>query len=59
MIPNTVAVNVTAPMAAGNVHVDVPSFRGADRDRYPMQLLQAMGACGLLEDWRVAEAGAV
>jgi hypothetical protein len=59
VIPNTVAVNVTAPMPAGNVHVDVPSFLGADRDRYPMQLLQAMGACGLFEDWRVAEAGAV
>jgi hypothetical protein len=59
VIPNTVAVNVTAPMPAGNIHVDVPSFRGADRDRYPMQLLQAMAASGLFEDWRIAEAGAV
>jgi hypothetical protein len=59
VIPSTVAVNVTAPMHAGNVHVDVPSFRGADRDRYPMQLLQAMGDSGLFEEWRVAEAGAV
>ena len=59
VIPNTVAVNVTAPMPAGNIHVDVPSFRGADRDRYPMQLLQAMAASGLFEDWRVAEAGVV
>jgi hypothetical protein len=59
VVPNTVAVNVTAPMPAGNIHVDVPSFRGADRDRYPMQLLQAMAASGLFEDWRVAEAGAV
>jgi len=59
VIPNTVAVNVTAPMPAGNIHVDVPSFRGADRDRYPMQLLQAMAASGLFEDWRVAEVGAV
>ena len=59
VIPNTVAVNVTAPTPAGNIHVDVPSFRGADRDRYPMQLLQAMAASGLFEDWRVAEAGAV
>ena len=59
VIPNTVAVNVTAPMPAGAIHVDVPSFRGADRDRYPMQLLQAMAASGLFEDWRVAEAGAV
>jgi hypothetical protein len=59
VIPRTVAVNVSAPQPAGAVHVDVPSFRGADRDRYPMQLLQAMGASGLFEDWRLAEAGAV
>jgi hypothetical protein len=59
VIPSTVAVNVSAPTPAGAVHVDVPSFRGADRDRYPMQLLQAMAASGLFEDWRVAEAGAV
>ena len=59
VIPNTVAVNVSAPMPAGNIHVDVPAFRGADRDRYPMQLLQAMAASGLFEDWQVAEAGAV
>jgi hypothetical protein len=59
VIPNTVAVNISAPTPAGNIHVDVASFRGADRDRYPMQLLQAMAASGLFEDWRVAEAGAV
>ena len=59
VIPNTVVVNVNAPMPAGAIHVDVPSFRGADRDRYAVQLLQAMGASGLFEDWRVAEAGAV
>jgi hypothetical protein len=59
VIPNTVAVNVNAPMPAGAIHVDVPSFLGADRDRYPLQLLQAMGASGLFEEWRVAEAGAV
>ena len=59
VIPNTVAVNVSAPAPAGAIHVDVASFRGADRDRYPMQLLQAMAASGLFEYWRVAEAGAV
>ena len=59
VIPSTVAVNVTAPTPAGAIHVDVASFRGADRDRYPMQLLQAMAASQLFEDWRVAEAGAV
>ena len=59
VIPTTVAVNVSPPQPAGGIHVDVPSFRGADRDRYPLRLLQAMGASGLFEDWRVAEAGAV
>jgi hypothetical protein len=57
--PSAVAVNVTAPTSAGGIHVDVPAFRGADRDRYPLQLLQAMAASGLFENWRVAEAGAV
>ena len=57
--PSTVVVNVNAPMPAGAVHVDIPSFRGANRDRYPLQLLQAMGASGLFEDWRINEAGAV
>jgi hypothetical protein len=57
--PNAVVVNVNAPMPAGAVHVDIPSFRGADRDRYPIQLLQAMGTSGLFEAWRIVEAGAV
>jgi hypothetical protein len=57
--PSTVAVNVNAAMPAGNIHVDLGSFRGVDRDRYPMQLLQAMGASGLFEAWRMLEVGAV
>jgi hypothetical protein len=57
--PNTIAINVNAPMPAGGVHVDIPSFRGATRDRYPIQLLQAMGSSGLFETWRIIEAGAV
>jgi hypothetical protein len=36
-------------MPAGAIHVDIPSFRGAGRDRYPIVLLQAMGASGLFE----------
>ncbi len=47
--PATVVVNVNAPMPAGAIHVDIPSFRGAGRDRYPIVLLQAMGASGLFE----------
>jgi hypothetical protein len=57
--PNTVIVNVNAPMPAGAIHVDIPSFHGATRDRYPIQLLQAMGSSGLFEPWRILEAGAV
>jgi hypothetical protein len=57
--PTNVFVNVNGPMPAMAVHVDIPSFRGANRDRYPMSLLQAMGASGLFEPWRIVEAGAV
>ena len=57
--PTTVVVNVNAPMGPGATHVDIPSFRGANRDRYPLKLLQAMGASGLFERWRIIEAGAV
>jgi hypothetical protein len=57
--PTTVVVNVNAPMAPGAVHVDIPSFRGANRDRYQLRLLQAMGTSGLFEEWRIVEAGAV
>jgi hypothetical protein len=59
VIPNTIAVNVNAPMPAGSVHVDIPSFRGATRDRYSIQLLQAMASSGLFEPWYFVEAGAV
>jgi hypothetical protein len=57
--PSTIAVNVNAPMPSGAIHVDIPSFRGATRDRYPIQLLQAMGSSTLFEAWRIIEAGAV
>jgi hypothetical protein len=57
--PTTVVINVNAPMPAGAVHLDIPSFRGANRDRYPLPLLQAMGTSRLFEEWRVVEAGAV
>ena len=59
VIPTTVVVNVNAPMRAGAVHLDIPSFRGASRDEYPLRLLQAMGTSGLFEPWRIVEAGVV
>ena len=46
-------------MRAGAIHQDIPAFRGAGRDRYPLTLLQAMGASGLFESWRIVEVGAV
>jgi hypothetical protein len=57
--PTTVVINVNAPMSAGAVHVDIPSFCGANRDQYPLRILQAMGTSGLFERWRIVEAGIV
>ena len=59
VMPTTVVVNVNAPMPAGAVHLDIPSFKGASRDAYPLRLLQAMGTSGLFEPWRIIEAGVV
>jgi hypothetical protein len=57
--PKLVVVNVNAPMPAGVPHFDVPVFRGATRENFPLRLLLAMGASRLFEPWRVIEAGAI
>jgi hypothetical protein len=57
--PTFIVVNVNAPMPAGLTHVDIPMFRGATRDQYPLAFLVAMGQSGLFEPWRVIQAGAV
>lgn len=57
--PKTVVVNVNGPMPAGAPHVDVPSFRGAARDHFPLRFLLAMGASELFARWQVTEAGAI
>jgi hypothetical protein len=57
--PTFIVVNVNAPMPAGHIHVDVPTFRGATRDHYPLAFLVAMGQSRLFETWRVIQAGAV
>ena len=57
--PRTIAVNLTTPMPAGAPHVDIPSFRGATREHYPLRFLAAMGESRLFERWRVVEAGAI
>ena len=46
-------------MPAGPTHVDVPTFRGATREQYPLGWLIAMGRTGLFERWRIVQAGAV
>jgi hypothetical protein len=57
--PTFIVVNVNAPMPAGNTHVDIPTFRGATRDQYPLAFLAVMGRSELFESWRVIQAGAV
>jgi hypothetical protein len=57
--PTFVVVNLNAPMPAGPLHVDVPTFRGATREQYPLGWLIAMGHSELFESWRMIQAGAV
>ncbi len=57
--PEFVVVNINAPMPAGNIHVDVPSFYGATRVDHPLPFLRVMGSSGLFEPWRVTRAGAL
>ena len=57
--PTFVVVNLNAPMPPGPTHVDVPTFRGATRDHYPLGILIAMGASELFEQWRIIQAGVV
>jgi hypothetical protein len=59
MRPTFIVINVNAPMPAGPVHVDVPTFRGATRDEFPLAFLVAMGNSRLFENWRVIQAGAL
>jgi hypothetical protein len=57
--PTFIVANVNAPMPPGNIHVDLPTFRGATRDHYPLAFLAAMGQSELFESWRVIQAAAV
>jgi hypothetical protein len=57
--PTFIVVNLNAPMPAGPIHVDVPTFHGATREQYPLGWLIAMGRSELFESWRVIQAGAV
>jgi hypothetical protein len=55
--PTFIVVNLNAPMPASPIHVDVPTFRGATREQYPLGWLIAMGRSELFERWRVTQAG--
>lgn len=58
--PQLVYVNLMLPMPADDPgHTDVPAFRGVDRGRFPIWLLQVMGHSGLFERWRIRIATAV
>lgn len=57
--PTFIVVNVNAPMPPGPTHIDIPTFRGATREQYPLPFLVAMGQSELFEIWRVVQAGAL
>jgi len=57
--PTFIVVNLNASMPPGPTHVDVPTFRGATREQYPLGWLIAMGRSELFESWRIVQAGAV
>jgi len=52
--PHTLYCNLTwqLPFAQGAGHVDVPAFRGFDRNEWPTTFLSIMGMSGLFEDVR-------
>ena len=52
-------MNLNAPLPAGPIHVDVPTFRGVTGEQYPLGWLIAMGRSELFEHWHIIQAGAV
>jgi hypothetical protein len=58
--PHTVYANVQVPApATDHGHVDVPEFRGARRDTYPVALLHLMNRSGLFARWQLSICTAV
>jgi hypothetical protein len=59
--PQIVYTNLTwqLPFPQGEGHTDVPAFRGVDRTRYPIWILQVMGHSRLFEQERINIATAV
>jgi hypothetical protein len=57
--PQSLMVNLLAPMTASAVHVDMPHFRGAPARTHAPALLYAMGRSGLFERWAIRIASAL
>ena len=59
--PQIVYTNLTwqLPFDQGGGHTDVPAFRGIERTRYPIWILNAMGHSRLFEPERIRIATAV
>jgi len=57
--PQSLMVNLLAPMLASAVHVDMPHFRGAPARTHAPALLYAMGRSGLFERWAIRIASAL
>jgi len=57
--PHTVYVNLMAGLPGGEAHLDVPAYRGIDRNDYPVWLLNTMNRSALFDEWRVEMATAV
>lgn len=51
--PESVRINLMAPMPAQVGHCDLPYFRGLDHSTIPMHFLLAMGRSGLFERWMI------
>lgn len=57
--PQSLMVNLMAPMPDSAVHVDMPHFRGAPARTHAPALLYAMGSSGLFERWAIRIASAL
>ncbi len=57
--PQSLMVNLLAPMLASAVHMDMPHFRGAPARTHAPALLYAMGRSGLFERWAIRIASAL
>ncbi|MDD9938516.1 MAG: hypothetical protein OXT09_33210 [Myxococcales bacterium] len=57
VVPSSLMNNINAPMAGGHPHLDLPHFRGAER--FPFDLLVAMGHSGLFHPWAIPIASAL